>query len=151
MIERQQGFTLIEALVSVAILAIGFAGVYSLVGVSNRVLHNSISKEQLNLQANEIIETLHSDPANITEYHGKDIGNCETLSVSADKAEQLKRLQRWCERVKGETGNPKSGDRRTIQVVKRTVDGDAANVVSVDLRSEDGTNTISVKRVFRAN
>ncbi len=46
---NKQAFTLIEALVAVAIMAIGFAGVYGLVSTSNRVLSDSIDREKLKL------------------------------------------------------------------------------------------------------
>jgi len=38
---NKQAFTLIEALISVVIMAIGFAGVYGLVSTSNRVLRKA--------------------------------------------------------------------------------------------------------------
>ena len=43
----KNAFTLIEALVSVAITAIGFAGVIALVSTSNEVMNKSIDKEKL--------------------------------------------------------------------------------------------------------
>ena len=46
----KKAFTLIEALVSVAIIAIGFAGVYALVSTSSRVMSDSIDKEKLKFQ-----------------------------------------------------------------------------------------------------
>ena len=65
---NKQAFTLIEALVSVAIMAIGFAGVYVLVSTSTAVLNDSIEREKLNYRAAEIIETLHSDQGQIESY-----------------------------------------------------------------------------------
>ena len=47
MTKNKKAFTLIEALVSVAITAIGFAGVYALVTVSNGVMSDTIDKEKL--------------------------------------------------------------------------------------------------------
>jgi len=150
-IEDQKGFTLIEALVSVAIFAIGFAGVYALVGVSDRVLQNSVNRQQLNFQANEIVETLNSDPRNIAEYHGKNLGRCSSLSVSKGKDEQLKRLKRWCERSSGETGEKKSNDQRRIQVIKKSLGNREVNVASIELTSNDGKNTVTLKRTFNAD
>ena len=46
----KSAFTLIEALVSVAISAIGFAGIYGLVSTSNAVLSDTIDKEKLKFQ-----------------------------------------------------------------------------------------------------
>ena len=50
MTKNKNAFTLIEALVSVAITAIGFAGVYALVTVSNGVMSDTIDKEKLKYQ-----------------------------------------------------------------------------------------------------
>lgn len=150
MISQQQGFTLIEALISVAIMAIGFAGVYTLVGISDRILQNSIDKETLNFQANEIIETLHSDQSNLAEYSGKSLSSCTSLKASKGKDTQLKRMKRWCERAKGEVGDKRNHDRRKIHVEKKTIGGKDFNIVAVELSNKDGKNSIWVKRVFNA-
>ena len=72
----KNAFTLIEALVSVAITAIGFVGVYVLVTTSNEVMSDSIDKEKLKFQNTEIIESLNADQTNIMEYNGKDLNKC---------------------------------------------------------------------------
>ena len=54
----KSAFTLIEALVSVAITAIGFAGVYGSVATSNTVMSDTIDKEKLKFQNSEIIESI---------------------------------------------------------------------------------------------
>ena len=148
--ENEQGFTLIEVLVSVAIIVIGFVAVITLVSVSNQTLQNSVDRAQLNAQANEIIETLHSDQSNIAEYDNKNIGKCGSLSTSKGKTEQLIRLKRWCERMKGESGETASRDKRVIRVTKKKIGQQEVNIVTVELTSKDGKNTIFTKRVFYA-
>ena len=64
---QKNAFTLIESLVSVAITAIGFAGVYTLVGTSNTVISNTIDKEKLAFQNIEIIEIIAVSVAKETE------------------------------------------------------------------------------------
>jgi len=150
MITDQQGFTLIEALISVAIMAIGFAGVYTLVGVSDHILQNSIDRETLNFQANEIIETLHSDQSNLAEYSGKSLSSCTSLKASKGKEKQLKRMKRWCERVKGEVGQKRNSDTRKIHVVKKTFNGKNFNIVAIELSGKNGKNHVAVKKVFNA-
>ncbi len=156
MTRNQQGFSMIEALVSVAIVAIGFAGVYALVGVSDRALRNSFDREQLNYQANEFIETLNSEHASevdIVQYHEKKLTQCDALSlkkVSAtdEKLGNKERLIRLCKRIKETVGESGTGDRRRIRVVKKTPDSKDVYVVSVELSSKDGKNSVGVKRVF---
>lgn len=151
LIRDQQGFTLIESLVSVAILAIGFAGVFGLVGVSDRMLHNSMEREELDDQSNEILETLYSDTSNIEVYKDKDLSNCGAIKVAKGKDLQLKQMQRWCNRIKNEMGTQQGQDRRKIHVTKTTIAGGrTVYVVAIELTSKDGTNSSWVKKVFNA-
>jgi len=135
---------------SVAIMAIGFAGVYALVSTSNRVLSDSIDREKLNFQASEIIESLHADQANILEYHNKDLSNCSGLKVKKGKDNQLEKLKRWCNKVQGEVGQKRSQDKRRIRVEKKQVGQKYVYVVSVDLSGKDSKKTVFMKKVFNA-
>ena len=146
-------FTLIEALVSVAIMAIGFAGVYALVSTSTTVLNDAIEREKLNFQAVEMMETLHSDQGQIEGYAhtNLDNSNCDAIQLKdakKGKTEQLKKLQIWCKKMSGEIGRKNSTDRRKIRVEKPK-DGTKANVVSIELSGKNG-KTIYIKKVFNA-
>ena len=148
--KHERGFTLIEVLVSIVIMMIGFVGVVGLVAVSDRTLQNSSDRAELNSLANDIIESVHSDQSNIAEYVNKKLGNCSSLSTSKGKTEQLKRLKRWCERMKGEAGETRSKDIRVIRVTKKKVGTKEVNILTIELTSRDGKNTIFTKRVFNA-
>ena len=147
---NRQAFTLIEALVSVAMMAIGFAGVYALVSTSNRILGDAIDREKLNFQASEIIESLHADQANILEYNGKDLSKCASLKTKKGKEDQLTRLKAWCQKLQGEVGDKRSQDKRRIRVVKKKVGQKYVYVVSIDLSGKDNKKTVFMKRVFNA-
>jgi type IV pilus assembly protein PilV len=147
---NKQAFTLIEALVSVAMMAIGFAGVYALVSTSNRILGDSIDREKLNFQASEIIESLHADQANILEYNGKDLSKCATLKTKKGKENQLTRLKAWCTKLQGEVGDKRTQDKRRIRVVKKKVGQKYVYVVSIDLSGKDNKKTVFMKKVFNA-
>ena len=146
----KKAFTLIEALVSVVILAIGFAGVYALVSTSNRVMSDSIDKEKLKFQNTEIIESLHADQANILEYNGKDLSSCNSIKTSKDKEEQLKRLKAWCQKLQGEVGDKRSQDKRIIRVVKQKVGQNYVYVVSIELSGKSDKKSVFMKRIFNA-
>jgi len=135
---------------SVAIMTIGFAGVYGLVSTSNRVLSDSIDREKLNFQAAEIIESLHADQANILEYNGKDLSKCSNLKTKKGKEDQLTRLKAWCQKLQGEVGDKRSQDKRRIRVVKKKVGQKYVYVVSIDLSGKDNKKTVFMKRVFNA-
>ena len=147
----KKAFTLIEALVSVVILAIGFAGVYALVSTSNRVMSDSIDKEKLKFQNTEIIESLHADQANILEYNGKDLSSCNSIKTSKDKEEQLKRLKAWCQKLQGEVGDKRSQDKRIIRVVKQKVGQNYVYVVSIELSGKSDKKSVFMKRIFNAD
>jgi len=135
---------------SVAIMAIGFVGVYGLVSTSNQVLSDSIDREKLNFQAGEIIESLHGDQDNILEYNGKDLSKCSNLKTKKGMDDQLTRLKLWCQKLQGDIGDKRSQDRRRIRVEKKQVGTKYVYVVSIDLSGKDGKKTVFMKKVFNA-
>lgn len=64
----ERGFTLVEALISVAILSIGFAGLYSTLGASMRTLENSNTRGQLDYFSQTVLNDLSADISNIEHY-----------------------------------------------------------------------------------
>jgi prepilin-type N-terminal cleavage/methylation domain-containing protein len=147
---QKNAFTLIESLVSVAITAIGFAGVYTLVGTSNTVISNTIDKEKLAFQNIEIIETIGADQANIMQYHGKDLSNCTQLTTATGMDDQLKRLKNWCNKLEGEVGDKRSQDKRVINVERKTVGNSDVFIVSLELNAKNNKKSVFMKRVFYA-
>ena len=147
----KQAFTLIESLVSVVVMAIGFAGVYSLVSTSNTILNDSIERQKLSFQASEIIESLHADQPNILEYNGKDLSQCNNIKVNKGKEDQLTRLKTWCQKLQGELGDKRNQDKRLIRVVKTKVGDKNVYVVSIELSGKSDKKTVFMKRVFNAN
>ena len=145
---NKSAFTLVEVLVSVVILAIGFAGVYSLVATSNRVMNDSIDKEKSNYHASEIIETLHSEKKDLATvasfYEGKDlVTRCDDMTLTASTEDHLNRLKSWCKKM----GERTTGDRK-IRVVRKTIDGRDVYVVLIKLSGKLDKNTVVIKRVF---
>jgi len=146
----KNAFTLIESLVSVAITAIGFVGVYTLVGTSNTVISNTIDKEKLAFQNIEIIETIGADQANIMQYHGKDLSNCTQLTTTKGMDDQLNRLKNWCNKLEGEVGDKRSQDKRVINVERKTVGSSDVFIVSLELNAKNNKKSVFMKRVFYA-
>ena len=145
----KNAFTLIEALVSVAITAIGFAGVIALVSTSNDVMSKSYDKEKLKFQNTEIMEVLNGDQANIMEYNGKDLSQCADLVTSEGKEEQLARLKNWCNKLEGEVGTKRTTDKRIIRVEKKLVQGNYVYIVSLEMSGKDD-KSVFMKRVMYA-
>ena len=148
---NKNAFTLIEALVSAAITAIGFAGVYGLVATSNTVMSDTIDKEKLKFQNTEIIESIGADQANIMEYHGKDLSNCAALSTSTGKDKQLIKLKNWCSKINGEVGTKRANDKRIIRVERGTgMWGRSVYIVSLEFNGKNDKKSVFMKQVFYA-
>jgi len=147
---NKPAFTLVEALISVVLMTIGFAGVYSLVTTSSRIMHETIERQKLNFQANEIIETLQADRKQIEEYSSKDLTRCDRLGGSG-KSKHLESMKRWCEKINGDVGSKKSySDKRFIGVEKKKDSlGNDIYIATIELSGKDG-KTVYVKRVFYA-
>ena len=84
-------------------------------------MNDTIDKEKLKFQNTEILEALNADQANIMDYNGKDLSNCTQITVAVNKDEQLKSLQKWCNKLQGEVGSKRSQDKRIIRVEKKKV------------------------------
>ena len=148
--KNKNAFTLIEALVSVAITAIGFTGVYALVTVSNGVMSDTIDKEKLKYQNTEIIESLNADQTNIMEYNGKDLSNCSSITTGVGKNDQLIHLKNWCSKIKGEVGDKRTSDKRIIRVEKKKIGDNYVYIVSLELNAKSNKKSVFMKRVFYA-
>jgi len=105
-VKNQNGFTLIEALVAAAILAIGFAGVYGLVQGSNTFFEKSLAKEQRRFLHTEIL-----DYVAIRYWHKSPVGKfnrvvldaeCDQWDLNVFESDEVNKLSRWCLRVKDE-------------------------------------------------
>ena len=53
---KKRAFTLVEVLVASVIIAIGFAGVYAIVGMSNKVFNDAIERQRFNFKASKAME-----------------------------------------------------------------------------------------------
>ena len=144
------GFTLVEVLVSVAIMAIGIAAVFGFVSISDDVLYKSRQREQLNMVATDIIEIVHSDQANIMEYVEKDLSNCAGLVTSSGIQNQKTRLNRWCAHMNDFRYFPEvtSNDVRKIRASEKDLGDKKVLVLTVELTTSDGKTAIFAKRVF---
>jgi len=152
---NKKAFTLVEVLVAVGVIAIGFAGVYALVSASNNLMYETFEKEKLNYEASNIVESLHHDKANILSYHNQDISNCTAIKVTPGKNEnQLKNLKKWCEKIAGEVGAKNTTrEKRLIKVQKKQANGKELYVITVELsgKKNDKNKTIYLKRAINVD
>ena len=121
----QKGFTLIEAIVSMVMFGISFAGLFLLFGIAQQTSTNTQKKMFLNLMANRIIETIANEGTNTntainpfndqTHYHGS-LSDCSIYALTDTPNYKY----HWCNDLKEQVGpfSGYSGEERMVNVVK---------------------------------
>lgn len=146
----EAGFTLVEVLMSIVIMMIGFVAVFGMVAVSDRTLQKSRGLSELNAIGNDVIESVVSDRANLMEYVGQNLKNCSGIVTSSGKTDQLERLRRWCNQMNGVAGEGTTNDTRIIRVKNHTISSQNIIVLTVELTAGDGNHTFFAKRILNA-
>jgi len=70
---REDGFSLMEAVVSIAIISIGFVGIYSVFVVAEKSLAKSFEKNRLMVTASSMVEEISSDQDNLDNFKEMDL------------------------------------------------------------------------------
>ncbi|MDB2415278.1 prepilin-type N-terminal cleavage/methylation domain-containing protein [Rickettsiales bacterium] len=141
--QGEDGMSLIEALVATAIVGIAFVGVYGLVAMSEKSMRESVAKQKLQMQANQIMDIIDGDVDNIDNYDGIDLTDCVDPAGATDK--YLVRSYEWCSRLEGEVGEAGDDDIRSIEIETLV---DNRKVVHLQLETFGGTVQIVMKRVY---
>lgn len=115
------GFTLVEALVAMAIFMIGFSGLYFLFNLSQVTVIDSEKRMHINLMADRIIQMIAAegqraatDPLNPFSNPSKYSGSLNTCSYASNDDRQS-----WCQDLVTNIGpyNPASGlENRQVDV-----------------------------------
>jgi prepilin-type N-terminal cleavage/methylation domain-containing protein len=137
------GFSLIEAMVATLIMAISFAGVYSMTAYSSVTLKNSIDRQKMQLIANQILESISGDYANVNSYNNMSFITCNAPAVGETQTYHQNRYK-WCRMLNDAVGTPAAGDVRAITV---TASG-TSRIVGVFLESRLKNAYISTKKSY---
>jgi prepilin-type N-terminal cleavage/methylation domain-containing protein len=121
---KNKGFTLIEAIVSLALFAIAFSGLYFFFGMAQQANNNSEKRMHLNLMANHILETIHAeafrDDADVANPFVTPASYTANLSdCSIYTAPDVRHT--WCTELNASVGPHKgvhADEIRTVEVVK---------------------------------
>jgi type II secretory pathway pseudopilin PulG len=147
----EEGFTLIEALVSLVIFMIGFSGLYLFYGMSQTTIDRSNNKLYASLLADGILETIVAEtrrptadglnPFTTPASYTANLSSCSTYPVSDVRFT-------WCTDANTLLGpfNPSSG--LEARVVSLTLDGNTL-IVSVNIISDSGQVQSSFSRKIR--
>ena len=147
---KSKGFTLIEALVSLALFAIAFSGLYLFFGMAQQANNNSEKKMYLNLMANQILETItaetaRSDTDALNPFKTPDAYNADLSDCATYTAPDVR--QTWCSELNASVGPHKgvhADEVRTIEVAK---DGDHL-IVDVALTVDDGSGSTNLVKAY---
>lgn len=139
---KSKGFSLIEAIVSTAVVGVGFVGVYTIVATSEQLMVRSMAKQKVQMIADQILDIIETDTDNIDSYAG-DLGTCTDPGTSTNQYDI--RSFEWCSRIANEIGAPTANDDRTIAVTTLT---DGRRVVHILLEGYNERVQIVMKRVF---
>ena len=148
---RDQGFTLVEALVAMTIFTIGFSGLYFFFGISQQVIADSEKRMYINLMADRIVETISAqgmrastDPLNPflnpSQYAGS-LASCSAYSTGDDRKD-------WCNDLNTNIGAFNAASGQEIRQVDVTNDGTGL-IVNVSLVTGGGSISTFYTRKLR--
>ena len=140
---KERGFSLIEAMVATMIIAISFAGVYTMAGYSSVSLKNSIDRQKMQLIANQILESISSDYTSVDNYNNMDFTTCVAPTGAQTQTYHQNRYK-WCRMLNDAVGSPATGDTRKIAI---TTSG-TSKVVTVTLQSRLKNAQIVTKKIY---
>ena len=148
--QKSQGFTIIEAIVSMALFAIAFSGLYFFFGMAQQANNNSEKRMYLNLMGNQILETIHAEafrgdddvanPFVTPTSYTANLSDCSTYTAPDVR-------HTWCTELDASIGPHKgvhADELRTVEVIK-----DETNlIVNVTLVADGGTGSNNLIKTF---
>ena len=148
---NEAGFSILEALVAVAVFILGFAGIYMMSTLSNRAMISSIERDKLNMVAAMVIESMTIDTDNIATY---DNTNCyESSSGSSLKDRNRKK---WAEKYKkiieardssGKVINQDKEGEEDCKVEVKEIKDENAHMITIIMIRKDGKKIQISKRI----
>ena len=131
---NNKGITLLEALVAVVIVAIGFLSVYQLSSYAVNSIDGSIDRNKINFLSEMMAEDMLADPTNVKNYQFSDA--CTLNNISGSELYKI-RQNKWKERFKAQfpAGQCKNTDE------KKTILSDQINTFTarINLANRNGT------------
>ena len=147
-IPSRDGFTLMEAVVSIAIVSIGFVGIYSVFVVAEKSFAKTFEKNRLILTASSMIEDIGSSRDNLLDF--KEINLNQDVNI--DDAEQEDKLNtiknKWKKRL--DRAKHKNTDEAPVKLKDFSVEEgeDDQNLLTVEMEGKQGVK-VTFHRLFR--
>ena len=147
-IPSRDGFTLTEALVSIAIVSIGFVGIYSVFVVAEKSFAKTFEKNRLILTASSMIEDIGSSRDNLLDF--KEINLNQDVAI--DDAEQEDKLNtiknKWKKRL--DRAKHKNTDEAPVKLKDFSVEEgeDDQNLLTIEMEGKQDVK-VTFHRLFR--
>ena len=147
-IPSRDGFTLMEAVVSIAIVSIGFVAIYSVFVVAEKSFAKTFEKNRLILTASSMIEDIGSSRDNLLDF--KEINLNQDVAI--DDAEQEDKLNtiknKWKKRL--DRAKHKNTDEAPVKLKDFSVEEgeDDQNLLTIEMEGKQGVK-VTFHRLFR--
>ena len=147
-IPSRDGFTLMEAVVSIAIVSIGFVAIYSVFVVAEKSFAKTFEKNRLILTASSMIEDIGSSRDNLLDF--KEISLNQDVNI--DDAEQEDKLNtiknKWKKRL--DRAKHKNTDEAPVKLKDFSVEEgeDDQNLLTIEMEGKQGVK-VTFHRLFR--
>ena len=147
-IPSRDGFTLMEAVVSIAIVSIGFVAIYSVFVVAEKSFAKTFEKNRLILTASSMIEDIGSSRDNLLDF--KEISLNQDVNI--DDAEQEDKLNtiknKWKKRL--DRAKHKNTDEAPVKLQDFSVEEgeDDQNLLTIEMEGKQDVK-VTFHRLFR--
>lgn len=147
-IPSRDGFTLMEAVVSIAIVSIGFVAIYSVFVVAEKSFAKTFEKNRLILTASSMIEDIGSSRDNLLDF--KEISLNQDVNI--DDAEQEDKLNtiknKWKKRL--DRAKHKNTDEAPVKLKDFSVEEgeDDQNLLTIEMEGKQDVK-VTFHRLFR--
>ena len=136
-----------EAVVSIAIVSIGFVGIYSVFVVAEKSFAKTFEKNRLILTASSMIEDIGSDQANINDFKDMSLDQTNDLYDDLEKEKKLNKIRgKWKKRLDKAKHN--GADEAPTKLKDTLIREDQQDLLTVEMEGGQGTK-VTFHRLFR--
>lgn len=143
----RDGFSLMEAVVSIAIVSIGFVGIYSVFVVAEKSFAKTFEKNRLILTASSMVEDIGSDKVNIDDFKEMNLDATDNFNNDIERENKLNKVRKkWKKRL----GDAKHNniEEAPAKLKDATIGEDRQDLLSIEMEGKQGTK-VTFHRLFR--
>ena len=139
---NEKGSSLLEVVISMALLLLGIVGIIGLIAFSKKSLQFGIQREYLALEVENIFENIsfYEELKNSEQYS---LSHCEEVKNNSN--EIILNRKNICERFKDNLGDRISNE---IKEIKFKLNGTSAKTAKITIKNTNDNNTYIFSKVF---